>query len=184
MKKTVLRYGLFSAAFIVLFFFISWMVFGSNENFTLQEIFGYAGIVLALSFVFFGMLHFRNNVNGGSLSFGEGMKLGLLITLIPAIAFGLFNVVYVLWLDPEFMDKYYAHMQSEMQKSLSAADYQEKLKQMESEKELFNNPAVQFVVMFLTVFIVGVIITVISTLILKRRKRIADGGQRTAFVDR
>ena len=174
MKKTVLRYGLYSALFIVLFFLISWMVFGSNENFALQEIFGYAGIVLALSFVFFGVLHFRNNVNGGSLSFGEGMKVGVMISLIPALAFGLFDVVYVLWLEPEFMDKYYAHMQREMQQTLSPADYQARLKEMESEKALFNSPAVQFVVMFLTVFIVGIIITVISTLILKRKRLIAD----------
>jgi hypothetical protein len=176
MKQTILRYGLYSSAFIILFFLGTWMIFGSDEeNYALQEVLGYAGIILALSFVFVGIRYYRNEVNGGNLSFGEGMKLGLMTSLIPALAFGIFDVLYVLYLNPEFMDKYYGRMQQQMQQKMSAADYQAWLKQMESEKELFNNPAFQFLIMALTVFIIGVIITVISTLVLKRKNNPANG---------
>jgi hypothetical protein len=175
MKQTILRYGLYSAVFIILFFLGTWMIFGSDEqNFTLQEVLGYAGMILALCFVFFGIRHYRNQVNGGNLSFSEGMKLGLMISLIPALAFGVFDVFYVLYLNPEFMEQYYGHMQQQMQQKMSSADYQAWLKNMESEKEMFNNPAFQFLIMALTVFIIGVIITVISTLILKRKNYRVD----------
>jgi uncharacterized membrane protein affecting hemolysin expression len=49
------------------------------------------------------------------------------------------------------------------------AELDSKMKAVQQEKEMFESPFVQFIVMFLSVFVVGLIVTIISTLILRRR---------------
>ena len=170
MKKTAIRYGLFSAITLIGLFIFGFVAFGSSDNFKAQEIFGYANMVISMLFVFFGIKHFRDRVNGGTLSFGKGMKVGLLIVLIPAIAFGIFDVLYVSYINPECMDRYYNYQLSEMQASMTPTEFSIARTRMESQKEMFDNPVFSFLIMALTVFMIGVIATVISSLILRRSK--------------
>jgi hypothetical protein len=170
MKKTVLRYGLFSAITIVILFTASWFIF-RDSNFEAQEVFGYTSMVLSLLFVFFGIKHYRDKENGGQLTFGQGMKVGLLIVLIPALIFGIFDIFYTTVLNPGFLDRYYTAEVAKMQQSLSASEFQAAKAELDAEKEMFSKPGVAPLVMFLTVFIIGVIVTVISSLILKRNTR-------------
>lgn len=170
MKKTVLRYGLYSAITIVVLFVLGWMVFDKNDL-SKQEIFGYTSMVLSMLPVFFGIKHYRDKQNGGSLTFGKAMKVGLLIVLIPSLIFGVFDVIYVLFLEPGFMEKYYSMELSRMQRTMTASEFQTAKASMEMQKEIFSNPVFQFLIMFLTVFVIGVIVTVISGLVLRREVR-------------
>lgn len=171
MKKTVIRYGLYGALLMVVLFSAVWFLFNkSSADYGRQEVLGYLTIILSLAFVFFGIKHYRDSVNNGQLTFGQGIKVGLLIVLIPSIAFGLFDVLYVSLFDPQFFENYYNYQLDEMRKSLAAREYELRKKEMESQKKMFSNPFVQFVVMFLTVFFIGLIITVISALILRRNR--------------
>ncbi len=169
MKNTVLRYGTWSALSIFILFIISSLLL-KNLDFTTQEIYGYASIVVSLLFVFFGIKHFRDTKNHGILSIGKGLVIGLIITLFASITFGIYNVVYVEYIDPNFMTDYYNHSVEQVSKTLSGAELQAKLKQMEDEKNLFANPFMNFSLMFLTVFMIGLIISLISTLILHRKQ--------------
>jgi len=170
MKKTAVRYGLYGVYTLLALFLISWLVYNrQEENYKTQEIVTWSGIVLSLIFVYFGMKYYRDKQNGGLLGFGEGMKLGLLIVLFPSIAFGLYNVIHILWLDPQFLDKYYAYQVKQIKTTVPAAELDKRLNEVQEMREMFASPAVQFIVMFLSVFVVGVIVTIISTLILKRK---------------
>ena len=71
-----------------------------NIDLSLQEVAGYLTMLLAMIFIFLGIRHFRDRVNGGYLTFGQGLKIGVLIVLIPAVAFGLFNILYTEVLNP------------------------------------------------------------------------------------
>ena len=169
MKKTALRYGIFSAITVIGLFTFGFLAFDTND-YTVQEIFGYSSMVLSMLFVFFGIKHFRDRVSGGSLSFGQGMKVGLLIIIIPAVAFGLFDLLYAYVLNPGCLDRYYEHQLSQAQASMTPSEFNVARIQMEKEKAMFDNPIMNFFVMTLTVFVIGVIATVISSLILKRSK--------------
>jgi len=160
MKQTVLRYGLWSGLVICLLFLASFLIF-HDTNFEAQEVFGYTSIILSLLFVFFGMRHYRDKVNNGVLSFGRGMKVGTLIVLIPSLIFGLFNILYVIVINPGFYKRYMEHMKETM----PAAEYQVAAKEM----EMWANPMFSFAIMAVTVFMIGMIVTVISSLILRRR---------------
>ena len=170
MKKTALRFGLYGVYTILALCLISWLLKESDpENYEVREILGWAGIVLSVSFVFWGLKYYRDKENGGRLGFGEGLKLGLLIVLFPAFLFGIYNVLYVMVLDPGFLDEYYNYKVSQLNSNLSAPELQDRIKEIKDTKQMFTNPLVQFIVMFLSVFFIGLIVTVISTLILKRK---------------
>lgn len=170
MKNTVFRYGIGSALSIFILFLISSLLL-KGVDFKTQEIYGYVSIIVSLSFVYFGIKHFRDTKNQGLLSFGKGLILGLLITLFASITFGVYNVVYVEFIDPNFMTEYYQHSVEQISKTLSGAELQAKIKEMEAEKEMFSSPIMNFLLMFLTVFMIGLIISLISSLILQNKKQ-------------
>jgi hypothetical protein len=168
MRKTVLRYGGYGVLFMAICFTLSFIVFGGFGS-AGQEAVGWGSIILANIFVFFGIKYYRNKVNNGQLSFGQALKLGSLITLLPSLAFGLFNVVYIAWIDPQFNEKYYAQMVEQAKASTPPDKLAAVIADMEKQKEFFSSVPMQFLVMFLSVFLIGLIFTVISAFILKRK---------------
>ena len=169
MKSTVLRYGIYATLTIV---GLSWGVFFLLKNMGqgLQEVAGYLTILLAMIFIFFGIRHFRDRVNGGYLSFGQGLKIGVLIVIIPAVAFGLFDILYTEVLNPTWKEEYYTKYIDGLKKSVAADKLDAAIKKAEKEKEMFSNPLFQFLLMGGTVFILGFIVAIISSLTLRRRK--------------
>ena len=168
MKNTVLRYGIWSALSICILFLISSLLL-KDLDFGTQEIYGYVSIMVSLSFVFFGIKHFRDHVNQGFLSFGKGLVIGLLISSFASLTFGLYNVIYVEYIDPNFMTEYYNHSVEQVSNTLSGEALQTKFKEMEAEKDMFANPFMNFLLMFLTVFMIGLIISLISSLVLSKK---------------
>ena len=176
MKNLVLRYGLYATAITVGIPFILFFTMGGAENtdYSLGEVIGYSTIILSMVFVFFGIKKHRDENNGGAISFWEALKVGVLIAAIPSLAFGLYNILYVEVLDPEFMDKYYQYSIEKAKISMEAADFEIRKAEMQSEKEMFQNPIIGAVVMFLTVFIIGFIVSLISSIVLKKEKIVEE----------
>jgi hypothetical protein len=167
MQKIVWRYGGFSVLIVTVFFVSTWIVYSlTTPNFTNMAILNWIGIVLSLVFVFVGILTYRDD---GQLSFKEGMKLGLLISILPALAFGLLAAFYVTYLDPGFFDKYYIWASARVQEKFPASEWAARFKSLEKKRKFFGTAYGQFIVMSLSVFIVGAAISALSALLLKRR---------------
>ncbi len=168
MKKIGLRYGLYGAITICVLFLAAWYL-AAEQSFTVQEIIGYAAMVVSLSFVFFGIKHFRDEENNGAVSFKSALVLGLLISIIVAVVFGILDVIYVEFLNPDFMDEYYARSIEQMRTTLSAEEFDVQAKLLEEQKSTFSNPIFTFLIMGMTVFVIGFIISLISALMLQRK---------------
>jgi hypothetical protein len=169
MKSTIYRYGIYATLTIL---GLGWGAFFllKNAGQGLQEVAGYLSMLLAMIFVFLGIRHFRDRVNDGYLSFGQGLKIGVLIVLIPAVAFGLFDILYTEVLNPTWKEDYYSKYIENLRKSVAADKLDAAIKKAEKEKEMFSNPGFQFLLMGGTVFIIGFIVTIISSLTLRRTK--------------
>ena len=168
MKKTILRYGIYSGLLICTLSLISWFLLSELDLGT-QELMGYASMVVALSLIFFGIRHFRDRENSGSLSFGEGLRIGLGISLITALCFGILDVIYVKWLNPDFMETYYQTVLADLKASLPPAAFEQRRQEMEAQKALFSSAGMTFLLMFATVFFIGFLISLVSALLLKRK---------------
>ncbi|HYC29830.1 MAG TPA: DUF4199 domain-containing protein [Chitinophagaceae bacterium] len=176
MKRTILRYGLISSLIIVILFLLEFFIFRSAPNYDVQEIFGYTSMIVSMLLVFFGIKHYRDKENNGRLTFGRGMKVGVLIVLIPSVAFGIFNLLYVTVINPGFMKSYYQFYLAKMQQSMPAAEFVKAKAELDAQMAMFSNPIISSLVMAVTVFLIGLIITVISSLILRRNARAATAS--------
>ncbi|WP_421813517.1 DUF4199 domain-containing protein [Flagellimonas sp.] len=168
MKKTVLRFGLYGSITICILFLISWFVL-NDLPYSTQEVLGYVSMVIALSFVFIGIKQYRDKENDGKVSFKKALLIGVLISLITALAFGILDVFYTEVLNPDFMTEYYNQSVETMKASLPEDEFEAKLTEMESQKELFSNPLFSFALMAMTVFVIGFIISLLSALVLQRK---------------
>ncbi|MCL6267035.1 DUF4199 domain-containing protein [Flagellimonas myxillae] len=168
MKKTIIRYGLYGALTICLLFLASWYLL-NDLSFSTQEVLGYASMVVSLGFVYFGIKHFRDKENHGKIAFKKALTIGVLISLITAVAFGLLDVFFTEVLNPEFMEEYYQATVKDMRNSLPPDEFELKLAEIESQKAMFSNPLFSFALMSMTVFVIGFIISLISALILQRK---------------
>jgi hypothetical protein len=170
MKQAVLRYGIYASISILVLAAINLSIVAKTADYFTQEVTGYLTILLSMIFVFAGIRHFRNHVNGGSLTLWEGVKMGILIALIPAIFFGLFDVLYTEVLNPVWKEEYYNHYVQQLKESTPPEKLSGELQKLEEQKEMFGNPAMQFLIMSGTVFIIGAIVSIISSLTLRKNK--------------
>ena len=171
MKSIVIRYGLYSALCLCVLALAGWFL-GRGLDHTVQEVIGYTSMVVSLAFVFFGIKHYRDRVNEGIVSFGKALVIGLLISAIAALAFGILDVIYVKFINPDFMEEYYTRALQDLQASLPADEYEIQKAKMESQKAMFMNPFMSFLLMAVTVFVIGFIISLLSSLILQRKHKI------------
>lgn len=170
MKQVVFRYSLYAIIAILVLTAIHVFLLLPNMNYDAAEVAGYLTMTLSMVFIFFGIRHYRDRVNNGSLSFGQGLKTGLLIALGPALFFALFDLLYVKVLNPSWSDDYYDYYIKKVTVSTPPDQLQAKLASLQADKEFFSQPMMLFLIMFATVFIIGAIITIISALTLRRTK--------------
>lgn len=168
MEKTILRFGVYGIITIFLLSLLIWSLIGSMDD-VMGEIIGYSSMVLSLLFVYFGIQHFRDKENNGIVTFGKALLIGILISLIVSFAFGILDVIYVKFINPDFMTDYYARNLEQLKEALSAEEFEIKKAELESEKELFLNPFMHFFIMSMMVFVIGLIISLLSALILQRK---------------
>lgn len=168
MKNTILRYGTYGGISITLLFFVA-LFLGQYLDYGAREVIGYATMIVSLSFIFFGIKHYRDNENQGVVTFAKALTIGVLISLIVSLVFGVIDVIYIKYINPDFVADYYATSVEELRNSVPAAELQEKLKALEAQKEMFSGAFMNFLLMSITVFILGFIISLLSSLFLQRK---------------
>jgi len=180
MKKIVLIFGLISGAIAALMMFVTIPLMG-RIPFEYLTVLGYTTFVVCFLMVFFGIRSYRDNVAGGTITFGRAFKVGILITLLSCGIFVItWEFVYHRFL-PNFLDQYSNYM---VEKMRAQGATQEELNQMIQEneqfKEWYKNPFFRYAMTMLEPFPVGLLITLISALILRRRQPKRDGESNNA----
>ena len=172
MKPTIFRYGMYASLAIIFLSLVHFFLIMPRVNWTAAEVAGYLTMLLSMVFVFIGIRHYRDNFNNGNLSFVQGLKIGALIVLIPAVAFGLLDVLYTEVINPDWKTNYYNDMVMQVKRSTAPEKLDAELRKLEKGKEMFANPVFQFLLMAGTVFVVGFIVTIISALTLRRTRTV------------
>lgn len=167
MIQTVFKYGLVSSALLTILFSASFLL-EDYMSFSTSEIVGYTSILVALTCVHFGIKHYKKNIKNGFVSFFKGLKIGVLITLFPALTFGTINSIYTSYINPEFSELYYKEAIEKQRNLLPAADFKKKRIALQAQQKAFDNPVFKFMLMGFTVFFIGLIVTILSSIILKR----------------
>jgi hypothetical protein len=173
MKKIILIYGLIAGSIVAAMMFITMPMYNNGSlNMDNGELVGYTTMVVALSLVFFGIKSYRDNQAKGTISFGTGFKVGILITLIASVMYGLAWEITYSKIGEEFTqkmtEKYYEDMKAD---GASEQELEEAKKEWDSFSEMYENPLFRFgFTVFVEIFPVGLLITLVSAGILRKKE--------------
>lgn len=174
MRKIVLVNGFIAGLIPLCMFFI----FNANEDNEYGAWIGYGSMIVAFSLIFIGTRSFRDKQNSGTISFGKGMQIGLLITAIASVLYAGGWEAYLMTHggSDTFMTRYTERYVDRMKTSgASQEKIDAMIKEMDSMKEMYRNPFIRFGMTLMEIFPVGFAITLISAGIL-RKKEILPAG--------
>ena len=172
MKKTVLIFGLISGVIMAALMFGT-LPFTDSAWLQSHSMFiGYTTMVLSFMLVFFGIRSYRENIGGGTITFGRAFAVGILITLISSVLYVItWEIMYfgIPSFGQKFMTMCAAHIKNS---GASPEAIQTQLNQL----KYLDNPFINAALTFTEPFPVGLIITLISALILRKKIQPQAGG--------
>lgn len=171
MRKVVLTFGVIAGVMLSVMMLMT-VPFMDRIGFDTGLIVGYTTMVLAFLMVFFGIRSYRDNVAGGSVSFGRAFVVGLLITAIACVFYvATWEVVYFKFM-PDFADRYTASVVEQAKKSgASDAEIAAKIKEANEFKENYRNPLINIAYTVIEPLPVGILFTLIAAGVLSRKRR-------------
>jgi hypothetical protein len=173
MKKILITNGVIAGAIVSLMFLITHPLYEKGiVNYDNGEIIGYSTMVIALSMIFFGIKTYRDQHLNGSIKFLQGMKIGLLITLIAGVMYALSWEIYYNTFASDYLAQYTQHYINKMKASgASEVEITTMKAEMDKFAELYDsNPFIRFGMTLMEIFPVGLIISLISAALLRRRQ--------------
>ncbi|HEX6124751.1 MAG TPA: DUF4199 domain-containing protein [Pyrinomonadaceae bacterium] len=175
MQRIVIVYGLI-AGFIASVLLSLWMYFFHQGIVNLDngELVGYGSMIIALSMVFFGVRSYRDNQNGGVISFWKGVKVGLLISLIAAVVYAVGWEIYML-ISPDtvnrFFDSYTEHALNKLREGGATPEEMERtIHEMAGFREMYKNPLIRLGMTMVEILPVGVVVTFVSAALLRKKE--------------
>jgi Protein of unknown function (DUF4199) len=129
--------------------------------------------------IYFGMRTYRDNVSGGSVSFGRAFQVGMLIAFVASACY----VVTWEFIYPRIGDDYAAsHKAQELAKARAAgasqAEIEARTAEIDRNWKLYENMAIRVPITFFEPLPPALIIALVSAGILRRRRQ-ADGSPAT-----
>jgi hypothetical protein len=172
MKKIVITFGLISGLVISGLMLISMSLWRESSDFEYGEVLGYLSMVIALSTIFFGVKSYRDNELNGSITFGKGFLIGLLITMIAGVIYVVAWEIYFQTAFSNFSDQYLNHSVEKIKDSgVTAEEANKKISELKESMEMYNNNTIfRMAITFTEIFPVGLIISLISAAILRKKE--------------
>jgi hypothetical protein len=170
MQKVVLTFGSIGGALLAVMM-LATVPFAEQIGFDKGAYVGYTTMVLAFLMVFFGVQSYRDNVAGGSVTFGLALKVGLLISVIIVACYVVtWQVIYYGFM-PDFLDKYSAYaIEQARQAGATAEQIAAQTKQMQEFGEMYKNPLVNIAFTLLEPLPVAVVFALVTAGIVSRKR--------------
>lgn len=146
-------------------------VYSYNPKYDLGMVFGFAGMLVAYTFVFLGVKNYRDKENNGFISFGKAFKVGMLMSLITATIYVGVWVAEHHYLYPDFMEKYtQAELLKLEKEGLPPAEFKIQKDRILYFKELYESTFWVIILTYMEIMVpIGLLVPVISAAILKRK---------------
>ena len=172
MRKIILINGFIAGVIVSAFMLSSWILMQNGYlDMNNGMLVGYTTMVISLSLIFFGIKTYRDQYNAGRVSFGKGLTIGLLITLIASILYAASWQVFSYTVATDFSEAYIDHQLEELRsEGVAEAEIQEERAVLERNAKLYDIPVVRFLITMMELLPVGLIISLIAAGILRKRQ--------------
>jgi hypothetical protein len=171
MRKIVLTYGLIAGVTLSAMLLVT-LAFQEQIGFDQGAIVGYTSMVIAFLMVFFGVRSYRDNVAGGSVTFGRAFAVGLMIAVVASVCYvATWEIAYYQFV-PDFGDKYAAYaIEKARQSGATDAEIATQVKEMAEFNERYKNPLVNIAITLLEPLPVGIAFALVTAGVLGRRRQ-------------
>jgi hypothetical protein len=170
MRKIVLTFGLIAGAILGAMMLLT-IPFMDRIGFDKAAIIGYTTMVLAGLMTYFGVRAYRDEVAGGTVSFGRAFQVALLITAVSTVCYAATWQLVYHKITPDFLERYTAHViAKERAAGSSDAQIAKKAAEMEEFGEMYKNPLIRMPITFTEMFPVGVLVSLICAGLLRNSR--------------
>lgn len=171
MFNKILKWGIISGTIMVIIFIISYLAFPLVDAaaYTNSEILGYVGILLGTIIIYFAIADYFKAPDE-AIGLWPRILLGLGVAFIAGIMVGLYNVVYILYIDPNFMANYLTFTISQLP-TQSGAEFDKAVAELTQQKEAFDSASIMFFLMAATVWFIGIPASIVCAFLHKRLNR-------------
>jgi hypothetical protein len=139
-----------------------------TANLTTNTAFGLVSYALIIGGLVLAMREFRT-LNGGYMTFGEGVGLGALTSAVSGLLSGIYNVVYTTVIDPGVMDRATEQVRAQLETQGKLTD--EQIEQSMTMAKSFQSPGVLLFVGVLGSVILGVLLSLVIAAVMRRQNQ-------------
>lgn len=171
MKRIVLVYGVISGLITALWILIAMLFVPKEMHMSIGMILGYTSMIIANIFLVVGVKNYRDKYNGGVITFGKALKVGLLIAFIASTFYVVTWLVYFFGVGTDFMDYFVQSTHQELVESgASAAEIAKQSKEMNEFMVMYQNPFFNAAVTYMEILPIGILFALITALVMKRKE--------------
>jgi len=132
---------------------------------------GFTTMIIGLSLIFFGVKSYRDGELDGVITFGKGLKVGVLIAVLASLIYAVSWEIAYNTMSGDFKKQYNdARVETLKSQGISEVKLQEEMKRMEENAMHYKNPFIRFGITLMEIFPVGMLIALLSAALLKRKK--------------
>lgn len=171
MNRTILIFGLLAGAIVSALLALALLLAKGNQAaFDWSMVISYASMLLAFCLIFVAIRSYRDRYRQGRISFGQGFRIGLGITLIASALYTLTWVVLYKTVYPEYPQDYSRYTLEKMRaEGKSATEIKTTAQQLATAFADYDTWYVLLGYTYLEIFPVGLLVSLLSALILKRK---------------
>jgi len=166
MQRIILVYGAIGGTIELALLALSMGLVGEHGN--MGMVLGYLSMLIAMSMVFVGVKRFRDERQGGVISFWKALGVGLGIAGVACLFYVLGWEAYLWSTDYTFMEKFTASQLAKMQAAgAAAADIAKFKADMAGFAEMYANPVTRMLVTLSEIAPVGLLVPLVSAGLLR-----------------
>ncbi len=159
--SVALKYGLLGGLIIVIYTAIL-MTLGMGTNKLLASL----GYIIMIAALVLAMQNFKKE-NHGYMSYGQGLGVGTLASVIMGLLGGIFMYIYTSFIDPNYMESIMDQQIADLE-ARGMSD--EQIDAAIAMTEKFSNPAMTIVSSLIGYLVIGFILSLIISAIIKNRR--------------
>ena len=161
-SSVAVRYGVLTGLVSIIFAFVI-LATGQLTNTPLQ----FVGLIIPIVGIYLAHKAFKGQ-NGGYMSYGQGLGIGTLLSVISGVISVAFNYLYKEFIDPELSKQILEQTRAKLEQGGNMSDAQ--IDQAMSISSKFSSGPISLVIGLLSSIILGVVISLIVAAFTKNAK--------------
>lgn len=169
--SAAIKYGLYLGIVSVVIALVQYMFLSDNPSQRSSLIILVVSTAISATAIFFAQKEFKKG-NEGYMSYGEGLGIGTLLSVISGVISSVFNVLYRTVIDPEFTKRSMEQSRKIFEDAGTMSDAE--IEQAMGMAEKFSSPVIIFFVGIIFAAIGGLIISLIVSAINQNKRPMFD----------